>query len=332
MEPKPVICDIKCDLRQCRSIGGDFVQAEVGAVIYKHIRSIATAIVKEAGELLTLSFTPTISSAKILAVHIRELGVNAVAVWGTSPDRDELLELFKAGEIRHLINCEIFTEGMDVPQIEAIALCRPTKSRAKYSQMIGRGSRPYGSKTHLKVIDFQWLTTKHDLLVDPIRLLAEHETDMVKAHVVNTGNPVEDIMRARKIVEAEAKAKAYTRHEVDLLAVPRSTRTTVPPPCLRPTERQQRALRNCGVINWQFMDYTEARVALGVAIDRIEKGLCHYARARALHILGLMSEHDALAITDVQAKRLLGYNWYNLTNQLLVDEEMVESPHAMLSV
>ena len=55
MEPKPVICDIKCDLRQCRTVGGDYVQADVGAVIYKHVRSIATAIVKEAGDSPNIS-------------------------------------------------------------------------------------------------------------------------------------------------------------------------------------------------------------------------------------------------------------------------------------
>ena len=253
-----------------------------GAVIYKHVRSIATALVKEASDLLTSSFTPTVESAVALAAHVRELGINACAVWGASPDRDEILEQFKQGIIRQQVNCEIFTEGVDVPQIEAIGLCRPTKSRSKYCQMIGRGGRPYGSKTYLKVIDFQWLTTKHDLLIDPIKLLAEHESDRVKARICPTGNPVEDIMRARKVVEAEALAREYARREIDLLAVrqalptrwgpqrlrevPRCARTTPPPPHLRPTAKQQTALRNCGVIGWQCMDFMEAKNALRTVI------------------------------------------------------------------
>ena len=144
VEPKPVICSIQCDLRQVRTVSGDYVASDLGAVIFKHVRSIATALVKETADLLTLSFTPTIESAKILSSHIRELGINSEAIWGDSPDRDEILHDFKAGIIRSLVNCEIFSEGVDVPQIEAIGLCRPTKSRAKYCQMIGRGSRPFG--------------------------------------------------------------------------------------------------------------------------------------------------------------------------------------------
>ena len=82
MEPKPVICNIRCDLRDCHTVGGDYVQAEVGAVIYKQVRSIATAIVKEAGDLLTLTFTPTISSAKILAAC--RLQAEWAPLWETS--------------------------------------------------------------------------------------------------------------------------------------------------------------------------------------------------------------------------------------------------------
>jgi len=203
--------------------------------------------------------------------------------------------------------------------------------------MIGRGSRPYGDKTHLKVIDFQWLTTKHDLLVDPIKLLAEHETDRVKARLVATGNPVEDIMRARKVVEREDKARAYTRHEVDLLAtrqvvceVPRCARTVPPPPHLQPTVRQQTALRNCGIVGWEFMNAMEARQALATVSSRINSGLCHYARAMAIAILGIMSEGQALNITDTEAKRLLGRNWYTITSQVI--EEMAESSNVVLTV
>ena len=178
------------------------------------------------------------------------------------------------------------------------------------------------------VIDFQWLTTRHDLLVDPIKLLAEHETDRVKARLIATGNPVEDIMRARRVVEREDKAREYTRREIDLLAkqqavvceVPRCARVVRPPPHLRPTAKQQTALRNCGVVGWQFMNTIEARQALATVSSRIERGLCHYGRAMAIGILGFMSEGQALQITDTEAKRLLGRNWYTITAQVI--EEM----------
>ena len=55
------------------------------------------------------------------------------------------------------------TEGWDCPAVDCIVVLRPTKSRALYAQMIGRGLRLYEGKTHLLLLDFLWMTAKHDL-------------------------------------------------------------------------------------------------------------------------------------------------------------------------
>jgi hypothetical protein len=49
---------------------------------------------------------------------------------------------FKAGSFHILTNVGVLTEGFDEPGIEVVAIARPTKSRALYAQMIGRGTRP----------------------------------------------------------------------------------------------------------------------------------------------------------------------------------------------
>ena len=55
------------------------------------------------------------------------------------------------------------TEGWDCPAVDCIVVLRPTKSRALYTQIIGRGLRLYEGKTHLLLLDFLWMTAKHDL-------------------------------------------------------------------------------------------------------------------------------------------------------------------------
>ena len=48
---------------------------------------------------------------------------------------------FRAGRVRVLTNYNVFTEGFDVPQVDAVFITRPTFSPNVYQQMIGRGLR-----------------------------------------------------------------------------------------------------------------------------------------------------------------------------------------------
>ncbi|AND75618.1 helicase [Nostoc phage A1] len=52
--------------------------------------------------------------------------------------RDRCLELFKTGHLKVLININLFTEGVNIPQCENVFLCRFTYSTALYLQMVGR--------------------------------------------------------------------------------------------------------------------------------------------------------------------------------------------------
>jgi superfamily II DNA or RNA helicase len=56
--------------------------------------------------------------------------------------RENYVKRFRAGEIKIIVNVDIFSEGFDCPDIEFIQLARPTKSLVKFLQQIGRGLRP----------------------------------------------------------------------------------------------------------------------------------------------------------------------------------------------
>ncbi|UBU63600.1 DEAD/DEAH box helicase [Acidithiobacillus ferrooxidans] len=63
---------------------------------------------------------------------------------GHSEDaRNAQIERFRQGEFRYLVNVDVFTEGLDVPEIDAIVLLRRTQSVVRYLQMAGRGLRPF---------------------------------------------------------------------------------------------------------------------------------------------------------------------------------------------
>jgi len=103
----------------------------------------------------TLVFCLNVSHAKKMADMFVDNGIPAAAIYGTQSrtTRRALLSMFKSGDIKVLCNCQLLTEGFDEPSIEALILARPTKSKALYCQMIGRGVRPFGNKETCLVYD-----------------------------------------------------------------------------------------------------------------------------------------------------------------------------------
>jgi len=63
-----------------------------------------------------------------------------------------------------LANCQILTEGFDDCGVDAILLCRPTKSRSLFCQMIGRGLRLSIGKENCRILDFVDVAGKHSLM------------------------------------------------------------------------------------------------------------------------------------------------------------------------
>jgi len=96
----------------------------------------------------TLIFCLSVDHSKKIAEHFKAQGISCAHISGyqTPSERKRILKAFKSGEIQVLTNCQLLTEGFDEPSIEALIIARPTKSKALYCQMIGRGTRLYKDK------------------------------------------------------------------------------------------------------------------------------------------------------------------------------------------
>ena len=79
--------------------------------------------------------------ARQIAAYYNAHGVSAVAIDSKTPasERRELVEGFRQGRIRVLVNVDIFSEGFDCPDVEFVQLARPTLSLAKYLQQVEIG-------------------------------------------------------------------------------------------------------------------------------------------------------------------------------------------------
>ncbi|PCG95565.1 Hypothetical protein PENO1_059250 [Penicillium occitanis (nom. inval.)] len=103
----------------------------------------------------TLVFCVDTEHVRQLTETFRDNGIDARYITANTPrqTRNEELESFKQGKYPVLLNCGLFTEGTDIPNIDCVVLARPTRSRSLLIQMIGRGLRLHPQKENCHIID-----------------------------------------------------------------------------------------------------------------------------------------------------------------------------------
>lgn len=116
----------------------------------------------------TIVFMPTVVTSWRMCETFSAAGISCAHVDGNTPldERQTIYRQLRDGEIKVVTNCMVLTEGFDEPSVSCVIVARPTKSRALYAQMIGRGTRLYPGKTDCVVIT----TVSHDLDLSPVTL------------------------------------------------------------------------------------------------------------------------------------------------------------------
>lgn len=100
-------------------------------------------------------------------------GIHAKHLDGETPlqERIRVVRDFRQGKFSVLSNCNLFTEGFDLPDIDATILNRATASKCLYTQMVGRAMRPSPGKEYGIVIDMGNNIQAHGFAED----LQEHD-------------------------------------------------------------------------------------------------------------------------------------------------------------
>jgi ATP-dependent helicase IRC3 len=151
--------EIKADLTKVGSSAhGDFQTAALSKAINTDetnelVVQAWTAKAKDRSS--TLIFCVDLSHVTSLTARFRAYGVDAQFVTGDTPAkiRSARIDAFRNGDFPILLNCGVFTEGTDIPNIDCVLLARPTKSRNLLVQMIGRGMRLHKGKHNCHIID-----------------------------------------------------------------------------------------------------------------------------------------------------------------------------------
>ncbi|MEW5934022.1 MAG: DEAD/DEAH box helicase [Bacillota bacterium] len=155
------------DISEVKVRGDDFDDCCLEAVLNTRNRNelIRDTVLRLARERRVLAFAAGVSHAHTLATVFREGGLRAEAVDGETPYqlRREILAAFRGGEVDAVVNYGVLVEGYDEPATSCIVLARPTKSQPLFTQMVGRGLRPYPGKRDCLVIDVADVSRRHRL-------------------------------------------------------------------------------------------------------------------------------------------------------------------------
>ena len=156
----------KLDTSGVHKRGGEYIESELQAAVDTddQNRAVVQEVISLAGDRKAwLFFCSGVNHAGHVAEVLREHGIPADCVTGDTPkkERAQMLDDFKSGKLRALTNANVLTTGFDYPDIDMIAMLRPTMSASLYVQMAGRGLRPKSHTDHCLVLDFAGVVETH---------------------------------------------------------------------------------------------------------------------------------------------------------------------------
>ena len=207
---KALTLPLKLDLSSVATQAGDFKTKDLGTALDPYLESIADEMVEHCINRKTVVFLPLVATSQKFRDLLNKKGFRAAEVNGESKERKEILDDFENDKYNVLCNSMLLTEGWDCPSVDTVVVLRPTKVRALYCQMVGRGTRLFDGKDHLLLLDFLWHTERHELC-RPSSLVTTDD-DVVKQAtkiIEENGGPL-DILE--EVIE-QAESDVVTQRE-----------------------------------------------------------------------------------------------------------------------
>lgn len=279
---------LQLDITSVTMSGGDYAVGDLGTALDPYLEQIAAEMARRCKSRKTVVFLPLIKTSQKFRDLLNTYGFRAAEVNGQSDDRRQVLADFDAGKYNVLCNSMLLTEGWDCPSVDCVVVLRPTKVRSLYSQMVGRGTRLSPGKTDLLLLDFLWMTDRHELcrpadLVCEDRAVARQMTETL----AESGCPEdieqaaaqasEDVVAQRE--EALAKQLAEQRRKKAKLVDPLQYEMSIQAEDLSgyvptfgweagpPSDKQTAALEKLGILP----DAVESADKAALLLDRLHK-------------------------------------------------------------
>ena len=177
---------------------------------------VAQAYLRHAGDRSGIVFTPSVSSSESVAQALRDVGVSAAALAGSTPqgERRRILDDYSAGRLQVVVNCAILGEGFDAPRTKCVVIARPTMSKILFRQQVGRGLRPAPETgyTDCLVLDLVGATGRNDLAT------LDDLTGSERVHVED-GETLTEAVKRSQAVRAEVEGDTSVTGSLDSVTV-----------------------------------------------------------------------------------------------------------------
>ncbi len=168
---KMVVSDkLKSDLGMVKKVAGEYNQGQLANTMTNrvHLGSVKHAIEDYAADRKSIIvFAVNINHGEALA---KILGARCVHSRMPKDEWREIVDDFKDGKSRIIVNIGQLSIGFDAPRADCGVLARPTKSPAVYVQQIGRTVRLFEGKQDALVLDLVGNFDEHGSPYDPIVL------------------------------------------------------------------------------------------------------------------------------------------------------------------
>ena len=338
------VCCEHLDFSHVHTVAGDLKGSELERELtyekplHEHVVGALDAV----GDRKSIFFCAGVEHARRVCEIVNRYRPDlARCLFGNTPDKEriEIVRDFRENRFRWLINVGVATEGWDVPDVECIIVARPTKSRALYAQMIGRGTRPVtgilddipdahmrrlniekSRKPYMTVVDLVGNAGRHRLVTTFDILGGKYDEEVLQLAVHNTKREprVEiDPDVALQIAERQIMQRREENKRFDIKAGKWVTRKTEidpfealnvnrvkmsPADRARPvTPKQIKVLEQHG-IKADGLCRREAHMLIDEIFRRKNKGLATHKQVRLLKRYGF----NARLWTKREASRVIG--------------------------
>lgn len=304
---KALTIPLKLDLSNVKQQAGDFSTKDLGTALDPYLEQIAEEMKKQCFDRKTVVFLPLVKTSQKFRDILNKHGFKAAEVNGESTDREQVLKDYEEGKYNVLCNSMLLTEGWDCPSVDCVIVLRPTKVRALYSQMVGRGTRLAPGKKELLLLDFLWHTERHELC-HPANLIATDEKVAKKMteNIEELGTPIdleqaeqqakEDVAleREESLAKQLSEMKRRKRKLVDPLqfemSIQASDLTDYVPSfgwqMSPPTGKQVKALEKWGIFPDEIENAGKAEMLINRLVKRRDAGLSTPKQIRFLENRG----------------------------------------------
>lgn len=304
---KALTIPLKLDLSNVKQQAGDFSTKDLGTALDPYLEQIAEEMKKQCFNRKTVVFLPLVKTSQKFRDILNKHGFKAAEVNGESADREQVLKDYEEGKYNVLCNSMLLTEGWDCPSVDCVIVLRPTKVRALYSQMVGRGTRLAPGKKELLLLDFLWHTERHELC-HPANLIATDEKVAKKMteNIEELGAPIdleqaeqqakEDVAleREESLAKQLSEMKRRKRKLVDPLqfemSIQASDLTDYVPSfgwqMSPPTDKQVKALEKWGILPDEIENAGKAEMLINRLVKRRDAGLSTPKQIRFLENRG----------------------------------------------